>query len=344
MPATPTEKGSPFLRDTEADLVRAAELLRAGELVALPTETVYGLAADALNENAVRRVFAVKGRPLIDPLIVHVLSPEAAGAIAETPPALGKLAARFWPGPLTVVLRKKAVVPDLVTAGGGTVAVRVPAHRLTRRVLELSGCFLAAPSANPFGYVSPTRAEHVRESFGEKVPWILDGGECEHGLESAVVWLADGAERARLLRPGPVPREELEEALGCRLAVGGVAAGKAGAQPAPGMLPRHYSPRTPLVLREAGEPPVLREGAGRQAVVWLRRPREPLAAPAGVEEFWLSENGDLREAGRNVFALSRRLDSGDFAATHWELTAGAGVGAAINDRLRRAASRAAFAA
>ncbi|MDR1498451.1 MAG: threonylcarbamoyl-AMP synthase [Puniceicoccales bacterium] len=327
-----------FFRETEADLIRVGKLLREGELVALPTETVYGLAADALNENAVRRVFSVKGRPFLDPLIVHLAAAEAVEVLAEVPPALERLAERFWPGPLTVVLRKKAVVPDLVTAGGGTVAVRVPAHRLMRRVIELSGCFLAAPSANPFGYVSPTRAEHVRESFGEKVPWILDGGECEHGLESAIVWLADGAKRARLLRSGPISSEEIEAAIGHRLVSGDAGnAEKTGAQPAPGMLSRHYSPFTPIVLREAGAKPTLRVGGGRQAVVWLRRPQ---VAMAGVEEFWLSENGDLREAGRNVFALARRLDAGGFAVMHWELAPGTGIGVAINDRLRRAAARA----
>lgn len=341
MPENPSTL-PPFLRDTPADLDRAAALLRVGEIVALPTETVYGLAADALNLAAVQRIFSAKGRPLIDPLIVHVASLESVAQIAEIPPALEQLAVRFWPGPLTVVLRKKPEVPGLVTAGGPTVAVRFPAHPLIRKVIELSGCFLAAPSANPFGYVSPTRAAHVRESLGERVPWILDGGECEHGLESTIVHLSDPA-GPRLLRPGPISREALEDVLDVAVAAresrAGGSACSSEAQEAPGMLSRHYSPRTPVLLREPGEVPAVREGLAGQAVVWLRRPVTPVGGASGAEapaEFWLSEDGDLREVARNVFALLRRLDAGGYSLIHVELAGGGGLAPAINDRLRRA--------
>ncbi|MDR2863152.1 MAG: threonylcarbamoyl-AMP synthase [Puniceicoccales bacterium] len=344
---------APFFRDTAADLERVVALLCAGEPVALPTETVYGLAADALNTAAVRRIFDAKGRPLIDPLIVHVATLEAVAQIAEPVPELERLAAHFWPGPLTVVLRKKSVVPDLVTAGTPTVAVRMPAHPLMRKVLLRSGLLLAAPSANPFGYVSPTCAEHVRESLKDRAPWILDGGECAHGLESTILHLAE-PDGPRLLRPGPVSREALEAVLGVPVAdsgagrtTGGKEADESAPQVAPGMLSRHYSPRTPVVLRGPGGQPSLPDatqgGTPRQAaVVWIHRPETAIVsavAAQGAAVFWLSESADLAEAGHNVFALLRRLDAAGFSAIHLELTDGSGIGAAINDRLRRAAAK-----
>ncbi|MDR2513126.1 MAG: threonylcarbamoyl-AMP synthase [Puniceicoccales bacterium] len=331
------EELPPFLRNDAVGLARASDLLREGGIVALPTETVYGLAANALDEQAVRRIFAAKGRPLIDPLIVHVASLEEVGQIAELSPLLEKLVGHFWPGPLTVVLRKKENVPGLVTAGMGTVAVRLPAHPVMREVLRRSGCFLAAPSANPFGYVSPTCAQHVRDSLGHKVPWILDGGLCQHGLESTIIHLTEAA-GVRLLRPGPVSPEALQDVLGVSVSVTHVA--KTASSLAPGMLERHYSPRTQLILRCEGEAPVPPHTSGREAVVWLRRPDDAAGSETyGRARFWLSEDGSLEEAGRNVFALLRCLDNGDFTAVHMELTTGLGLGAAINDRLRRAAAR-----
>lgn len=341
----PTPPLPPFFRDTTADLARVATLLRAGDLVALPTETVYGLAANALDETAVRRIFAVKGRPLIDPLIVHAPTPESVTQIATPPPQISLLATRFWPGPLTVVLRKKSIIPDLVTAGTSTVAIRIPRHPLMQKVLALSGLFLAAPSANPFGYISPTRPRHVRDSLGEKAPWILDGGECEHGLESTILDLTDPTTPC-LLRPGPVTREALEETLGQPVAPPKKTSGQdkqpeqQTAQIAPGMLTRHYSPRTPIILRPHNAAvPAVASGAAppqRCAIVWLRRPSSP--STAGTD-FWLSETGALEEIGRNVFALLRQLDSGHFDVMHIELTDGMELGAAINDRLSRAAAK-----
>lgn len=315
---------------TPEGLARAASLLRAGECVALPTETVYGLAADALNPAAAAKVFAIKGRPLIDPLIVHVPDLDALARVAEPDPRLTALAA-LWPGPLTVVLRRRKSVPDVITAGLDTVAVRIPAHPVFREVLRLSGLALAAPSANPFGYVSPTRASHVRDSLGARCPWIVDGGPCEHGVESTIVDLSVPGV-ARLLRPGPVPVERLRALLG-DVAVIARAADPSGAQSAPGMLDRHYSPGTPVRLFPAGgSPGAVRPG---EAVMFLRR-RPGFTGP---DVFHLSEDGSVEEAARNLFDLLRRLDVRGHALIHAELAEPSGLGAAFNDRLTRAAAR-----
>ncbi|MDR0535404.1 MAG: threonylcarbamoyl-AMP synthase [Puniceicoccales bacterium] len=356
--ATSTAPLPPFLPSTPDGVLAAAALLREGEIVALPTETVYGLAADALNEAAVRRIFAAKGRPFFDPLIVHLPAAGAVADLAEIPAALEALARRFWPGPLTLVLRKKPCVPDVVTAGGPTVAVRVPAHPLMRRVLEACALPLAAPSANPFGYVSPTRAEHVRDSLGSRAPWVLDGGECRHGLESTILHLATQDGVPALLRPGPVSRDELEEVLGMRVRMGAAAAtepapptaeihggaavsdealAEAECLPAPGMLSRHYSPRTPVLLRAAGTPPRLLADVPRQAVVWQRKP--PHGAESSKDVFWFSESGLPADVARGVFSLLRRLDGLGYALLHVELAPDSPLAPAINDRLRRAAAR-----
>lgn len=343
---------SVILQPTETDIARAGTLLRAGELVAIPTETVYGLAANALNEDAVRRIFSAKGRPLIDPLIVHVHSLEQAGTLADVShPFVRRLADAFMPGPLTLVLPKKECVPALVTAGGPTVAIRMPAHPTTRKILLAAGVPLAAPSANPFGYVSPTTARHVQDSLGSRVGWILDGGPCACGVESTIVLVADAP---RLLRPGVITRERLEEALGVpvapakgvleKIADGATKDGggnETRAMPAPGMLKRHYSPRVPVALFENGTFPRAEEFSAGTAIVFQSRPRaETLgAAPAGTSVFWLSENGDQTEVARNVFALLRRLDDENFSAILIEKSPDAGIGVAVNDRLSRAAAK-----
>jgi L-threonylcarbamoyladenylate synthase len=320
-----------FLTSAPADLAKAAELLRQGDCVALPTETVYGLAADATNPVALAQVFAIKGRPLLDPLIVHVPDLAALAAVAEPDPRLAKLAP-LWPGPLTVVLRRKPVVPDLVTAGKDTVAVRIPAHPVFREVLRLAARPLAAPSANPFGYVSPTKAAHVRDSLGPRCPWVVDGGACAHGLESTIVDLSDPA-RARLLRPGPIPVETLRGLLG-EVEVVTRAAGPHVAQDAPGMLERHYSPSTRVALFPHGALPVVANL--RSAVLFVGRRAHP---PANADVFLLSEDGSVEEAARNLFDLLRRLDGRGYETIHAELAPAGGLGAAFNDRLTRAAAR-----
>lgn len=315
---------------TPEGLARAASLLRSGECVALPTETVYGLAADALNPAAAGKVFAIKGRPLIDPLIVHVPDLAALARVAEPDPRLTALAP-LWPGPLTVVLRRRPEVPDVVTAGLCTVAVRIPAHPVFREVLRLSGLALAAPSANPFGYVSPTRASHVIDSLGERCPWVVDGGPCEHGVESTIVDLSTPGV-ARLLRPGPVPLERLRALLG-EVVTAVRPADQTAAQAAPGMLDRHYSPRSRLRLFPAGGAPD--PVASGEAVLFVRRRPDR----SGPDVFHLSESGTVEEAAHNLFDLLRRLDARGYALIHAELADPSGVGAAFNDRLTRAAAR-----
>mgnify|MGYP003348533482 FL=1 len=205
-------KTARIVRGTARQLAALAAALRRGEIVGVPTETVYGLAANALDAVACRKIFRAKGRPTTDPLIVHLPSAHDLAGVAVPNAAAYRLAAAFWPGPLTIVLPKRAVVPDIVSAGLPSVAVRVPAHPLFRRLLRLAEVPLAAPSANPFGYVSPTAAEHVRAGLGQKVRVILDGGPCAVGLESTIVDLRDPA-KPRLLRPGAVTRAQLERVL-----------------------------------------------------------------------------------------------------------------------------------
>jgi L-threonylcarbamoyladenylate synthase len=318
----------PYLTAQLADLQRAAELLRQGECVALPTETVYGLAADALNEKAVAKIFTIKGRPLVDPLIVHVLDLAALATIAEPDERLSKIAS-CWPGPLTVVLRRKSHVPDLVTAGQNTVAVRLPSHPLFREVLQRSGCPLAAPSANPFGYISPTQAGHVRSSLAERCPWIVDGGPCEHGLESTILDLSQSG-RIRLLRPGPITMEMLQAKLGS-IEVLQRAGSEQQAQLAPGMLERHYSPRTAVKLFSPGTQPQAEAGA---AVVFLQRPATVLP-----HVFYLAEQGGVASAAPHLFALLRQLDERGYSKIYVELASPEGLGLAYNDRLTRAAAR-----
>jgi L-threonylcarbamoyladenylate synthase len=329
----PSRKTARILRGTPDNLRRLAALLRAGELVAVPTETVYGLAANALDAVACRKIFAAKGRPATDPLIVHLADPGDLALVAESNSAAEKLAKKFWPGPLTLVLPKKDSVPAVVSAGLPSVAVRVPAHPLFRRLLKLAGLPLAAPSANPFGYISPTTAAHVQQSLGGKISHILDGGAARIGLESTIVDLRD-PRRPRLLRPGAITRAQHERALG--RAVGdspAVARSEARAQLAPGLLARHYSPRTPVVLHAT-----LRIGEARAAdEAWVFLAKPPGRARRNIS--WLDARGDLRGAARRLFATLRQLDEKGFKKIHIELARGEGLADAINDRLRRAAAQ-----
>ena len=317
---------------TPANLRRLAAALRQGELVAIPTETVYGLAAHALDAKACRAIFRAKRRPANDPLIVHVLDLSHAEELAEFNPAARRLARHFWPGPLTLVLPKKPCVPSIVTSGGPTVAIRVPAHPLARRLLRLAKIPLAAPSANLFGYISPTTAAHVHEGLGARIPHILDGGACAVGVESTVLDMTN-PRQPRVLRPGAVAVAELENFLGVKVH-GAKARGARSRQLAPGMLERHYSPRTPLVLR----PPTSQTPPAGTAIVWLRKPP---GQKSMKDIFWLSRRGALAEIARNLYALLRQVDAGSYRQIWVEpLPDGAGgLAAAINDRLRRAAAK-----
>ena len=236
-----------------SEIREAAAAIRAGKLVAFPTETVYGLGANALDAEAVRRIFEVKGRPSTSPLIVHVATIEMARDLSRSWPAeADKLARRFWPGPLTLVLPKQTFVPDIVTAGLNTVGIRVPSHPLALALLRQAGVPIAAPSANRFTELSPTTAAHVRESLGAAVDFLLDGGPCTVGIESTVVSLVDGPE---LLRPGMITRAQIEEIIG---KVGDAQPSGQGPHSSPGQHVRHYRPATPLLI---GPPPTHGQGA-----------------------------------------------------------------------------------
>ncbi len=266
---------------------------------------------------------------------MHVGSWRELEAIAETNTAARKLAARFWPGPLTLVLPKKNVVPGIVSSGLPSVAVRMPRHPLFRRLQRLAGIPLAAPSANLFGYVSPTTAAHVRDGLGKRIRHILDGGPTRIGVESTIIDLRNPA-RPRLLRPGAVTREELARTLGCPVRDGSKRKARpTQAQVAPGMLARHYSPRTPVTLHRR----LPRRGAAlrdlREAWIYFEAP----ASASGPNVFAFTRDGDPRVAARRLFGLLRQLDNGGFARIHVELAPGHGLAEAINDRLRRAAAR-----
>jgi L-threonylcarbamoyladenylate synthase len=306
------------------DIETAARALRAGRLVAFPTETVYGLGGIATDDRAVAAIFAAKGRPRFNPLIVHVADRAAARALARWNELAERLAARFWPGALTLVLPRAPGCPlsPLVSAGGDTVGLRVPAHPVAQALLEATALPVAAPSANPAGGVSPTTADHVAEGLGAAVEIILDGGSCRIGLESTVLDLSGGA--PRLLRPGGVTRGALEAEIG-PLAAGPAAAG----QPprAPGQLASHYAPARPLRLEA-------RSVAADEALLAFG-PR-PLAG--ALSTLNLSATGDLAEAAANLFAMLRRLDRPDVRAIAVMPIPARGLGEAIRDRLERAAA------
>ena len=302
---------------------RAVELLRAGKLVAFPTETVYGLGGDATSDRAVAAIFAAKGRPRFNPLIIHVPDLAAAEAIAELDAGARDVAQHFWPGPLTLVLRPResSGVSLLACAGLDTVALRVPSHPVAQALLREIGLPLAAPSANRSGRVSPTTAEHVAVELGGRVALILDGGACQVGLESTVLDMS--GDRPALLRPGGVTWEQLKEVLG---AIEAPASNPATPR-SPGQLASHYAPRLPLRINANGA-----------------RPGEALLAfgPGEVSGFAevlnLSPTGDLAEAAANLFAMLRRLDRPDFTGIAAMPIPERGLGRAINDRLRRAAA------
>ena len=340
--------GDPFADEVE----RAAAILRAGGLVAFPTETVYGLGADALNLQAVARVFEVKGRPRFDPLIVHVAERAWLDDLTTCfPDKAAALADRFWPGPLTLVLPKSGRVPDLVTAGSPAVAVRIPDHPLTLALLRSARLPLAGPSANPFGRLSPTTAEHVRQQLGSAIDMVLDGGPCRVGVESTVLHV-DAEDEAWILRPGGVTQEEIEAVIGpVRRLTSPDSEATSQEQPppaphlSPGTLPQHYAPRTPLRLigisgtpRPGGDVSWQEARPGRVGLLafdgkWHSTDLAPLAK---IEV--LSKVGDLREAAANFFAALRRLDDAGLDLILAEMLPDRGLGRALNDRLRRAAT------
>ena len=302
---------------------QAARLLNAGELVAFPTETVYGLGADATNDRAVAAIFAAKGRPRFNPLIVHVPGLAEAGSLAKFDAQARRIAAHFWPGPLTLVLprRSDSGLSLLASAGLDTVAIRAPSHSVAQTLLRAAGRPIAAPSANRSGRVSPTEAAHVAAELGNHVALILDDGRTPIGLESTVLDLS--GEAPALLRPGGVTLEQLTEFLGP------IAPPAAGPLRSPGMLASHYAPSLPLRLSATAARP------GEALLAF-----GPDAPPGFAEVAWLSRSGNLTEAAANLFAMLRQLDRSTFTGIAVVPIPEQGLGRAINDRLRRAADHA----
>lgn len=319
----------------------AAERLQAGEVVALPTETVYGLAANALDPAAVATIFRVKERPSFDPLIVHVRNLDGVREVAEVPSEIedvvGKLANAFWPGPMTLLLPKKPVVPDLVTSGLPTVAVRVPSHPVFRRVLKECRFPLAAPSANRFGRISPTTAAAVEKELGGRIPLIVDGGACGEGLESTILRVSrpPGSPKPVLevVRSGPVTRERLKQ-----FGIVKNAPRSAGPQ-APGQLASHYAPATPLRLLGEGERFVPEPGRRYGLLSVEGAPRGLNLSDFAVVAVLSPGSGKLGEAAIRLFAMLRQLDEAGVDEIIAEPVAEHGLGVAIMDRLRKAAGR-----
>ena len=309
------------------DIEQAQNLLRSGKLVAIPTETVYGLAGNALDTDAVLSIFKTKNRPSFDPLIIHTDSLEKIKQwVTHFPPELEALSKTIWPGPLTILLPKKNSIPDLVTSGLDYVAVRIPNHPLTLELLRGLDFPLAAPSANPFGYISPTCAKHVQQQLGELIPYILDGGASEIGIESTIVTIENG--KLQVLRLGGLSIEQLEELTGQTVHL---TINQSSNPQAPGMLKSHYAPRKPLYI---GSISSLIEKNKDQKIGVLSF---NTAYSEVVNLKVLSMNSNMLEASKNLFGYLRDLDQSDAELLIAEFVPETGLGRAINDRLRRAA-------
>jgi L-threonylcarbamoyladenylate synthase len=315
-----------LMAETGNDIAKAKELLIQGDLVAIPTETVYGLAANALDVAAISKIFTAKNRPEFDPLIVHIKSIEEITRYAtDIPTKATTLAERFWPGPLTLLLKKKSIVPDLVTSGMDTVGLRNPAHKLTLELLKELDFPLAAPSANPFGYVSPTTAKHVNDQLGDRISYVLDGGSCDVGLESTIVGF-EGNETI-IYRVGGLSVEDIEQTIG-----------KATLQPystsnpkAPGQLKSHYAPGKKVILGKLEE--LLQQYPALESGILSFN--KDFNSPY---QFILSPSGKMEEAAQNLFTALRAFDQMPIDFILAEPVPEVGLGRAINDRLRRAAA------
>ncbi len=322
------------MAESGTDIQTAKALLEAGQLVAIPTETVYGLAANAFDEDAVLKIFEAKNRPQFDPLIVHTDSiSKIINFVTELPAQAQRLAQAFWPGPLTLLLPKKRIIPDLVTSGLDTVAVRIPNHALTLKLLSELSFPLAAPSANPFGYISPTSAQHVENQLGNKLKYILDGGKCTVGIESTIVGFED--DQAVVYRLGGISVEAIEAVIGKVL----VQPHSTSNPKAPGMLKSHYSPRKPFFLmsdlgyKMYAKSNIIRHTSAAYLAFQYLSPMFPIE-----NQRILSPSGDFGEAAKNLFAYLRELDELDIDKIYAELLPEENLGRAINDRIRRAAA------
>jgi L-threonylcarbamoyladenylate synthase len=315
-----------ILAITGNDILAAAQILRNGELVAIPTETVYGLGGNALNERAVLSIFETKNRPSFDPLIIHTDTLEKVEKYVNQFDGMARaLAERFWPGPLTLLLPKRDIIPDIVTSGLDQVAVRIPDHSLTLQLLQNLDFPVAAPSANPFGYISPTSAAHVQTQLGDKISYILDGGESNVGIESTIVGFVDGL--PTIYRLGGLAVEDIELVVG-RVTI----LPHSSSNPkAPGMLKSHYAPRKPFFIKKREELESAPESVG------LLMFKTAVTKPVQVQKV-LSETGDIREAAHHLFGYLRELDGAQITEIWAELAPSVGLGEAINDRLKRAAA------
>ncbi len=312
------------------EITKAIRHLEAGELVAIPTETVYGLAGNALDENAVMQIFKVKNRPTFDPLIVHTDSIEKVQDFVTTMSAEALLLANhFWAGALTLLLPKKSIIPDLITSGSPLVAIRIPNHPLTLTLLKNLAFPLAAPSANPFGYISPTTAKHVAAQLGDKIPYILDGGGCTLGLESTIVGFEDGT--PTIYRKGGISVEAIEKIIG-KVQVKTFSSSN---PQAPGMLKSHYAPRTPLILGDIEK--LIPQYENHK--IGILSFQKQLAQIPNHQQITLSVSGNLEEAAKHLFAAMRQLDQMNLDIILAELLPEKELGRAINDRLRRAAAQ-----
>ena len=316
------------MADKGKDIIKAANLLSKNALVSIPTETVYGLAGNALNTDAVLKIFEVKNRPSFDPLIVHISEISQLGnLVSHLPDKARTLAAKFWPGPLTLLLEKQYIIPDIVTAGLTTVAIRIPDHPLTLELLSKLAFPLAAPSANPFGYVSPTTVQHVDDQLGDKISYILDGGACRIGIESTIIGF--DKEMPVIHRLGGKSIEDIEKV------VGKVLVKKFSSQPnLPGTLSSHYAPNKVVILGDSSS----FYGKIDRSRTGLLRFKDYVSEFPKENQLVLAPSGELKEAAKNLFAAMRDLDHMNVDQIVVELMPEEGLGRAINDRLRRAAS------
>lgn len=326
-----------ILEPTDYNITKCKEHLECSEVVAVPTETVYGLAANALDEVAVKKIFEIKKRPLIDPLIVHVHSSNQTHLYAELNILAQKLIKEYWPGPLTLVLKKKSKIPDLVTASLPSVAIRSPQHPTFRKLLKALSFPLAAPSANPFGYISPTQTMHVQHSLGENIRYILNGGYSKLGIESTIIDVQD-ENKPTILRPGPITRDELEQKFN-RTFFSHNETSRNSVIPAPGLLDNHYSPKKPLMLVEEKDLQNLLSKNEHSklkncAIILNKRPKKLKAENL----FWLSENGDLNEISKNLYHTLRQIDESQYSKLYIQEIEMIHLGVALMDRIRKAAN------
>jgi L-threonylcarbamoyladenylate synthase len=315
------------------DLILAKKLLTEGKLVAIPTETVYGLAANGLDETAVAGIFSAKNRPTFDPLILHVASIEQAQSLCtDWPEMADKLACAFWPGPLTLILPKASHVPDLTTSGQPTVGIRMPNNKLTLELLSTLPFPLAAPSANPFGYVSPTNAQHVADQLGDRIDYILDDGDCSVGIESTIIAIENGA--PKVLRLGGLSLERISDVLGVPV----LEHLNQNSNPlAPGQLDQHYSPRCKLIALNTMPASDIDPSV---PIIYFSKQEAQRDSNNNLSDgphYYLSDSGDVNQAASNLFSTLRRLDQDNQKIAYFEWAPNEGLGRAINDRLQRAA-------